>query len=72
MKYTKNSKNTHTGETTMKNTLKRFYLKMLAGRQETADFRIAHMVRHDYPENTSLHQIVADLRKKRKQPLTDK
>ena len=46
----------------MKQFFKNWYLRYLKSRQDIAAYKVADMIKHDYPKGTSLSYIVKDLK----------
>lgn len=46
----------------IKRFVKRMAIRAIRNRQQQAMFQVANMLRHEYPANTSLHEIVRDLK----------
>lgn len=46
----------------LKRGFKRSFIKAIRAREEQALFQVADMIRHEYPANTSLHEIVKHLK----------
>lgn len=48
--------------TKVKRSFKRAMIRAIRQREQQALFQVANMIKHEYPANTSLHEIVRDLR----------